>query len=166
MTDPNNRFAVRVAADTFRFSAAHFLVLPDGAREPLHGHDYRVSLEVTGTLDATGLLADFVEMERQLARICGELDHSVLVPERLACVTVREEGASVVLLHGDERLAIPRRDVALLPIASTSTEDLARHVSHRVRAELGEVDPDGRLDALTVTVEEGGGRSASHFWRP
>jgi len=51
------------------FSAAHALSIR-GEREPVHGHDFRVRVVVTGGgLDADGLLVDFHELERNLGEI-------------------------------------------------------------------------------------------------
>jgi len=48
------------------FSAAHAIIIA-GEREPLHGHDWRVRVEVRGPrLDGDGLLCDFHELERLL----------------------------------------------------------------------------------------------------
>lgn len=48
------------------FSAAHALMI-GGVREPLHGHDFRVTLTVEGeTLDKDGLLCDFHTLEGAL----------------------------------------------------------------------------------------------------
>ena len=53
------------------FSAAHALRFR-GAREPVHGHDFRVTVRIGGgDLDADGLLFDFHEVERQLGEIVG-----------------------------------------------------------------------------------------------
>jgi len=51
------------------FSAAHALRFR-GDREPLHGHDFRVTVTIGGgELDADGLLFDFHEVERHLGEI-------------------------------------------------------------------------------------------------
>lgn len=51
------------------FSAAHALRFR-GAREPVHGHDFRVTVRIGGgELDADGLLFDFHEVERHLGEI-------------------------------------------------------------------------------------------------
>src|SRR5690606_16287926 len=48
------------------FSAAHAIVVR-GRREPLHGHDWRVTIVVAGNdLDADGLLCDFHALEAAL----------------------------------------------------------------------------------------------------
>lgn len=51
------------------FCAAHAIVIR-GEREPVHGHNWRVRVELAGeTLDEDGLLCDFHEVERHLDRI-------------------------------------------------------------------------------------------------
>lgn len=51
------------------FCAAHALVIA-GAREPVHGHNFRVTVTVEGErLDADGLLVDFHALERLVDEI-------------------------------------------------------------------------------------------------
>jgi len=51
------------------FSAAHAIVM-QGQREPLHGHDWRVTVRIGGeTLDADGLLVDFHKVQHDLRAI-------------------------------------------------------------------------------------------------
>ena len=61
------------------FSAAHRLTGSGGKCESLHGHNFRVTLEVTGKqLDATGMLIDFGDLKNILKAVLSELDHSDL----------------------------------------------------------------------------------------
>ncbi len=49
------------------FSAAHALRWPDGSTESLHGHDWSVTVTVAAeTLDESGLVMDFHDLEAQL----------------------------------------------------------------------------------------------------
>lgn len=51
------------------FSAAHAIVM-QGQREPLHGHDWRVTVRIGGdTLDPDGLLVDFHKVSHDLRAI-------------------------------------------------------------------------------------------------
>lgn len=53
------------------FCAAHAIWIR-GEREPLHGHNWRVTLVVAGPeLDEDGLLCDFHVVERALAEVVG-----------------------------------------------------------------------------------------------
>ncbi|BAM03705.1 6-pyruvoyl trahydropterin synthase family protein [Phycisphaera mikurensis] len=50
---------------TTAFSAAHALRLPDGSLEPVHGHDWKLTLRVASEgLDAMGAVMDFHELQR------------------------------------------------------------------------------------------------------
>ena len=53
-------FQVSVSKESLGFSAAHFLTLRGHMCERLHGHNYRLSVTVEGTVDpATGFVVDF-----------------------------------------------------------------------------------------------------------
>jgi 6-pyruvoyltetrahydropterin/6-carboxytetrahydropterin synthase len=59
---------------TREFAAAHQLVLYDGCLEPLHGHNWRVTVAVTTSgLDSIGTVMDFHELERLLDAIIHPL---------------------------------------------------------------------------------------------
>jgi len=60
------------------FCAAHAIVIR-GVREPVHGHNWRVTLTVAGDqLDDDGLLCDFHELERALAEIVAPFQNADL----------------------------------------------------------------------------------------
>ncbi len=61
------------------FAAAHRLRLADGSWEPLHGHNWRVQVELAGPrLDAIGVLADFTDIRGMLRDAAGRLHDSCL----------------------------------------------------------------------------------------
>ena len=61
------------------FAAAHRITGSGGKCESLHGHNFRVTLEVTGEqLDDAGMLMDFGELKRILKMVLSKLDHSDL----------------------------------------------------------------------------------------
>ena len=61
------------------FAAAHFLDGYQGRCENLHGHNWRVSLAVTGeALDAVGMLVDFSLLKQWLRGEIEKLDHRLL----------------------------------------------------------------------------------------
>ena len=53
------RWSITVQKEYFNFAAAHFLIFPDGSKERLHGHNYRVYVEIEGELSEHGLVIDF-----------------------------------------------------------------------------------------------------------
>ena len=54
-------WSIVLEKEYFKFSCAHFLIFPDGTKERLHGHNYRVRVEITGDLSDRGLVIDFIE---------------------------------------------------------------------------------------------------------
>lgn len=58
------------------FAAGHALRNYHGKTEDVHGHNYRVRVTVQGQqLDSTGLLVDFLEVNRLITGAVGYLDH-------------------------------------------------------------------------------------------
>src|SRR2546426_11206882 len=74
-------YSVVVAKDSLKFAAAHFIAYP-GFREPLHGHNYQVSVRVEADLGPDGYVLDFGLVKRVAKALCEELDGRVLLPER------------------------------------------------------------------------------------
>jgi 6-pyruvoyltetrahydropterin/6-carboxytetrahydropterin synthase len=68
-------------ARSFTFEAAHLLPnTPPGHKcRRLHGHSYRVTIEVAGPVDpATGWVLDFAEIQSAFEPIRARLDHYYL----------------------------------------------------------------------------------------
>lgn len=70
---------MKIAAD-FSFEAAHRLPkLPDGHKcKNLHGHNYRLTVEVEGVLDERGFVMDYAELEEIVDPIIKRVDHRYL----------------------------------------------------------------------------------------
>ena len=71
---------VRLVKD-FRFEAAHRLprVDPDHKCARLHGHSFRVDVEVAGEVDpARGWLIDYADIKAAFAPLHDQLDHRYL----------------------------------------------------------------------------------------
>ena len=75
----------------FRFEAAHSLPhLPEGHKcRNLHGHSYRVRIEVDGELDERGFVIDYAEISAVMRPIIERVDHENL-NEILAAPTTAE----------------------------------------------------------------------------
>ena len=61
------------------FSSAHRLRGYDGNCENLHGHNWKVRVDLASTeLDRLGMVIDFREVKRRLSEILDRLDHTYL----------------------------------------------------------------------------------------
>lgn len=152
-------YRVVVQKDYLKFSAAHFIAYK-GFREPLHGHNYQVSVSIAGKVGADGYVLDFGIVKQVTKAVCEELDERILVPARSDCLTVAQDGPSVVLTYEDgARFVFPATDCVMLPIVHASAEELAEYVLMRLREGLGEHTVRG-LTEIEVGVSEAPGQSA------
>lgn len=63
----------------FSFAAAHFLTKYHGKCENLHGHNYRLIVTVTGSLNADYLVIDFLDLKQIVkTNVLDQLDHTNL----------------------------------------------------------------------------------------
>ena len=155
-----SRYSVVVSKDYLKFSAAHFIAYP-GFREPLHGHNYQVSVRVEAALGPDGYVLDFGLVKRVAKALCDELDERVIVPRDSDCLTVAVGDESVdVTTEDGGRFRFPVSDVRVLPIAHSSAEELAAYLLGRLRAAL-DAEANGRtVMALEVGVAEAPGQVA------
>lgn len=155
------RFTLRVAKEALKFSAAHFIAYP-GFRESLHGHNYAVAVTVEGALGPDGYVMDFGLVKQAAKSLCDELDERTLIPMRSDALTVVERDGTVeILCEGNDRFVLPRADVALLPIAHSSAEELSRYLCERM-SEVLRSKTSGRITAVEIAVAEAPGQAASY----
>ncbi|GAB1349327.1 6-carboxytetrahydropterin synthase QueD [Ignavibacteriales bacterium] len=64
---------------SFHWEMGHRLPFHQGKCVNLHGHSYRMFLEVEGDLDKNGLVIDFYDLKRIVNPIIEELDHAFMV---------------------------------------------------------------------------------------
>jgi 6-pyruvoyltetrahydropterin/6-carboxytetrahydropterin synthase len=141
-------FRVFVSKDYLKFNAAHFIAYP-GFREALHGHNYRVSVEVAGELGPQGYVLDFGIVKAVARRVCKRLDEKTLLPAESDCLKIETRGRQVTVRFEDDEFSFPAQDVLLLPIVHTSAEELARYLAGEIRRELAS---DGVTDDFSIEV--------------
>ena len=130
-------FHVRVAKEQLTFSAAHFITLQNGALcERLHGHNYRVAGEVSGPLDASQCVIDFIALRDTLNELTAALDHHVILPTASRHIRVTSSENSVDAVFQDRRWVFPRGDCVLLPVENTTAEKLSEYLGRQLFDEL------------------------------
>ena len=151
-------FAIRLSKQDFKFSVAHFTIFGAGSAEPLHGHNYRLALEVEGeAVDELGLLADCDRLKRAARAACAALDDRVLLPASSPHLAIGKSGSAgkgaggtVAIRFADREYRFPEAEVLFLPVANVTMELLALWAWERIaRAARG-----GKGQALTVEIEE------------
>jgi 6-pyruvoyltetrahydropterin/6-carboxytetrahydropterin synthase len=153
-------FHVRVSKDQLGFCSGHFITYAGDNCERLHGHNYRVAVEVSSPLDDNHYVFDFIALNKLTRAICEELDHRMMLPTKSTLIRVEVQGAQVEVHYATRRWSFPLDDCVLLPIENTTAELLARYIANRLRTALRE--QHGYVPAtLSVEVEESYGQSAT-----
>ncbi len=159
------RWSIELAKEYHKFSSAHFLIFPDGSAERLHGHNYRVFVEVDAALSQFGLVVDFKMIKPIVRELVDELDEHWLLPgehEHLQ-VTRRDDGITEVR-YMERYYAAPHEDVIVMPMNNISAENLATWMGRQLHKRLGARFPDLAVRQLRCAVEETAGqRGVYHF---
>lgn len=107
------------------FSSAHVLRGYPGACEQVHGHNFRVEVEVRAhRLDELGMGIDFRELTRMTEEVTARLDHRLL------------------------------NEVAPFDEVNPTAENIAAHIYHRLGHALADSEAGERVRMLAVTVHE------------
>ena len=144
--------------DRLVFSAGHFITFGDNTCESLHGHDYRVAVEVEGPLSENQYVIDFCLLEKFVGEIISELDHRTLLPSKHPAIKVAADDKQVEARFADRRWVLPRADCVLLDMANTTSESLAHHIAAKLRASLRHAG--ALLTSIEVSINESPGRTA------
>lgn len=151
-------YRVRVTKDHLVFSAAHFITFNGNVCERLHGHNWRVAVELAGPLDENRYVFDFIALRDATQQIVNELDHHMLLPLSHPTIRVREEPTEVEVTFETRRWVFPKEDCVILPIQNTTAEELAGWIATQLvdRLKLAA----STMTELQVEVEENFGQWA------
>jgi 6-pyruvoyltetrahydropterin/6-carboxytetrahydropterin synthase len=153
----STRFTLRLAKGDFKFAAAHFTWFADGSAERLHGHNYRVSVVVSGErLGADGMLVEARVVKDEVRRLCAALDERVLLPEPSGHVAIDARGDEIEARVARRTYQLPAADVVRLPVPNVTVECLAQHLWRELARAIGRLP----IDTLSVEVAESDGQSA------
>jgi 6-pyruvoyl-tetrahydropterin synthase len=181
----SSSFSVRCFKADFKFNAAHFVAYR-GFRERLHGHNYRVGVEMWarrggggggggggsgggggggGVLARDGYVVDFGDVKRVVRAECKRLNERFLCPCRSDVLRISFPGGGSQLRIDCEDgsvFSFPRADCAELPIAHSSVEELAAMLSDRLVAAMRDELVQRDIQRVEVTVAEHPGQSACY----
>ena len=155
-------FSIHVTKENLKFSAAHFIAYP-GFREPLHGHNYQVGVRVEGRLGATGYVLDFGLIKKIAKEIADRLDERTIIPANSDCLTIERINNQLSVVYGNDHFAFPVNDVAILPIAHSSAEELARYIWNEIYDSLKAHEALSEIVSLEISVAEGPGQAAIYY---
>ena len=139
-----------------RFSSAH--IIPEYEKcGRLHGHTYAVHIKIGGKPDNKGIIMDFSQIKDTLRQIVNELDHKILIPEKNTVAKIKKDKDSINVNSLGKHYVFPISDCILLPIISTSAENLAGYFLKRI---IKEISFPKEINSIEIGVDEGFGQGA------
>ena len=135
------------------------MLFPDGSREPLHGHNYRVRVQGHGDQLKGDMVFDFLHLKPIVKEACDLMDHKLLLPKENLHLRFEKEGPNVKIITQDGHFSIPESDVLFLPITNTSAEMMALYLAQEIKQKIWE-QFQFSFTSLVVEVEESPGQSA------
>ena len=141
------RFSILLDQESLVFSALHLITFTtesgELAAEPLHGHDFRVSVVIEGPTDENSLVADFVAVTKILSAVLEPLHHNAIYPRSSSYFRYRRSGVNTTALltlpGGTVRQwSFPTDDIFWLDAANSGTESIAAVLLDRFKTALTE----------------------------
>ncbi|WP_456471734.1 6-carboxytetrahydropterin synthase [Methanocaldococcus sp.] len=148
------RIKVEGLYNNLKFSSAH-VVFGHETCGYLHGHTYYLDVELSGEKKGK-FLCDFKIVKDVAKKICKRLDHKLLLPKYHKDLYYEVRDKVVYFKYKEKEYLIPIDDILMLPIPSTSAEDLSIYIAEELEKELKHIN----LDYIEVSIYEGIGQKA------
>ena len=125
----------RIGLEGFSFDSAHYTLSSEGNQQ-LHGHTYKLSVEIEGDIDEkTGFIIDFEKLKKIVAEVIKEWDHKLIIPL---------EDYSQIYVKGPFKL-----EVKTIPYKYPSVEYIGLEISKAIYEKLE------KKFKVTVKIYEG-----------
>jgi 6-pyruvoyltetrahydropterin/6-carboxytetrahydropterin synthase len=152
------RYSIMVRKKHLSFSSSHFVVEGDTC-ESLHGHNYRVSVELEGSMDTVGYVMDFTKLKYMIREIISPLDHKILIASQNISLRVTNTGGGMEVTFKEKKYLFPKQECVILPIPNCTAEHIAAHILARLVSALREGNVRN-VSRIRVGVEESEGQWA------
>ena len=126
---------------SFRWEAAHRLPFHTGGCQNLHGHSYRMKVELEGAPGENGMVMDFQDLKRALRPLIDSWDHATLVAEHDSALrqAIDSLGSKVFVLPNDTTSENMCTFVAEYLVREAAETLTAHHIT-RVRVRIHETE--------------------------
>ncbi len=144
-----------------RFSSAH-IVFGHPTCGVIHGHSYYVDVRIEGERSGEfNFVCDFKIIKKIVKEICDNIDHKLILPKNHKDVYYELRDTTLYFKYKNKEYSIPVEDVILLPIPSTTAEDLAIYFANEISKKLKDLG-FSNINWIEVSVNEGIGQGACY----
>ena len=134
-------FSVVVFSESFKFNLAHFVAYR-GFRERLHGHNYRLSIELLGSrISSDGYVMDFGDVKTVARAACKQLNERVVVPLKSDVLDIRplptKPDHTILTCEDATVFVFPTSDCFFAPIMHSTVEEISLMMYGMIVEQLG-----------------------------
>lgn len=155
----SDRVTIRLAKENMKFSAGHFTIFSATERERVHGHNFRVEVDIEADMLGNGMCFDYGIYKARIVALCRELNEWMILPTRSSHLRIEEDGDHVHAHFNGERIPFLRSDVLLLPIENATLEEFSSWFLDRLMDDIDTLRQH-RIVAMEARVSSGPGQSA------
>lgn len=154
-----------VGKDAHKFSSAHMTIFPDGSKEPLHGHNFQVTVAFDMSDVSMASFLDFAVVERAVAEQCKAWHDCLLLPElspHYRLISNRDNSFEFTLCN--KRYVVPTDEVVMVKLENIVVETLAIAFAQGMVARMGGSISPKTVLGIEVSVSEAPGLSGGYYW--
>jgi len=118
---------IEIEKQYLHFSAAHFTIFSAQDRERLHGHNFRLAVEITGEIDDNGLCFDYAIYKKILKDLCYQYDEYTLIAEDSPYLEISSDEEYFHIKHNGRIQPLLKTDTILLPVKNVTIEELSHY---------------------------------------
>lgn len=149
--------------EEFSFAAGHFTIFSETDREPLHGHNYYVSLSFNLQVGPTGLAFDYRIYKKKMHALCDQLNSHFLLPSLSPYLKLEDQGEYWVAHFNQKKLPFLKEDTVILPLANITIEELSHWFLQKLLENESDFEQHG-IQGIKVSVYNGPGQSSGATW--
>lgn len=155
---------IELFKEEMKFSAGHFTIFSATERENLHGHNFTISVSLTGTVNYNGLLGDYGIFKRKVREMCHAWNETFMLPLHSPYLKIDDSDPHEIrAYYADEVLRFLPRDVTLLPVTNVTVEELSRMFGELLIEDRALLEAQG-VHAVLLKCASGPGQWASWAW--
>lgn len=156
MLHPLSMWSLKLAKESFKFSGAHFTTFSETEAEPLHGHNYYVSVSLENCKKLShGMIVDLNEPKKQIKELLNKLDEKVLIAQNNPFTKIGESNDNVLLSFGEKDYSFPKADCCMLPMENITIEELSGYIGNKLKSLFKKLP----IQSFSVEVSETRGQS-------
>lgn len=152
-----------IAAPEMLFSAGHFTIFSATEREPLHGHNFTVTTEITAAVDHNGMTCDYRLYKKKYIALCKQLNNTFLLAENSPHAPIVDADNQVVVHFHEDRIPFLKKDVLILPVANISVEELSRWFTEQIILDKETLEKY-QVSRIVTHVSTKPGQQANFVW--